>query len=196
MNQAILDSNDIATVSGVIIIFNYDGITGEYLDSCEEYLSEGIGLPANACIEPPPKTKAGYMACRIGDVWEIVADHRGKSVYNTETGQSMTIGVLGDLPINTTTLTPNTPFDKWNGREWITDKAAQHAADIITANHQRAELLAAANVAITPLTDAVDLGMATEAELVLLNNWRRYRVQLNRIALDTAPEIVWPELPV
>lgn len=195
MNQAILDNNYIATTSGVVTVFNYDGVTGEYLDSCEEYLSEGIGLPANACIDAPPKTKVGYIACRVSDMWEVVEDHRGKTLYSTETAQTITISELGELPVNSTTLAPTTPYDKWSGKKWVTDKAAQHAADIVTATHQRAKLIATANAAITPLADAVDLGMATEAETALLNNWRRYRVQLNRIEIDTAPDIVWPELP-
>ncbi|WON76299.1 tail fiber assembly protein [Serratia sp. UGAL515B_01] len=195
MNMAILDKNNIATTSGVLTVFNYDGKTGEYLDSCEEYLSEGVGLPANSCIEAPPKTSTGYIARRVGDVWDVVEDHRGKTLYSTETGQSVTISELGALPVNSTELVPNTPYDKWDGKEWVTDEIAQHDADIATATQQRAELLVLANAAITPLTDAVDLGMAAEEETVLLNNWRRYRVQLNRIEMDAAPNINWPEMP-
>jgi hypothetical protein len=195
MNQAILDNNYTAITSGLVTVFNYDGTTGEYLNCCDEFLSEGVGLPANACIDAPPKTKSGYIVCRVDDIWEIVEDHRGKKLYNTENGQPVTINELGALPLNTTALFPNTPFDQWDGKKWVTDKTAQHAADIVTATHQRAELNAAANAVITPLTDAVDLGMATEAEVALLSHWRRYRVQLSRIDLDAAPDINWPELP-
>ncbi|AHG21263.1 hypothetical protein Z042_17880 [Chania multitudinisentens RB-25] len=196
MNQAILDGSYIATISGVVTVFNYDGTTGEYLNSCEEFLSEGVGLPANACIDAPPKCKAGYIARRVGDTWETVADHRGKTLYSTETGQLLTISELGGLPVNSTILAPNTPYDKWNDKEWVTDKTAQHDADITAATHQRTELIAVANAAIMLLADAVDLDMATEAEVVLLNNWRRYRVQLNRVEMNAAPDIIWPELPV
>lgn len=195
MNQAILDNNYTAVTSGLVTVFNYDGKTGEYLNYSEEFLSEGVGLPANACTDAPPKTKSGYIARRVDDMWEVIEDHRGKKLYNTENGQPVTINELGALPLNTTALAPTTPFDQWDGKEWGTDQAAQHAADIVTATHQRAELNAAANAVITPLTDAVDLGMATEAEAELLSHWRRYRVQLSRIDLDAAPDINWPELP-
>lgn len=49
--------------------------------------------------------------------------------------------------------------------------------------------------AIAPLQDAVDLGIATEAEAALLLAWKKYRVLLNRINPEDAPDINWPEVP-
>ncbi|WP_333892370.1 tail fiber assembly protein [Atlantibacter subterraneus] len=59
---------------------------------------------------------------------------------------------------------------------------------------RRDELLAMATAKIAPLQDAVDLGMATEAETTLLQAWKTYRVLLNRIDI-TAQDITWPEVP-
>ncbi|MDU9394302.1 tail fiber assembly protein [Pseudomonas sp. zfem002] len=56
---------------------------------------------------------------------------------------------------------------------------------------------AAADAAIVPLQDAVDLDEATEAELALLKEWKRYRVLLNRLQDQPGypTEIDWPAPP-
>lgn len=59
---------------------------------------------------------------------------------------------------------------------------------------QRIRIAAAAKM-IAPLQDAVDLGIANDAEKVSLENWKRYRVMLNRLDIETAPAINWPAVP-
>ena len=66
---------------------------------------------------------------------------------------------------------------------------------VALAVRQRASLLATANAVIVPLQDAVDLGMATDAEGALLTEWRKYRVLLSRIDTSAAPDIEWPATP-
>lgn len=63
------------------------------------------------------------------------------------------------------------------------------------AEQKRKELMEGANLAITPLQDAVDLGIATDSEYALLLDWKKYRVLLNRIEVDSATDIQWPEVP-
>ncbi|WP_410735101.1 tail fiber assembly protein [Citrobacter koseri] len=60
------------------------------------------------------------------------------------------------------------------------------------AEAKKAELLSVATAAIAPLQDAVDLSEATEEETALLIEWKKYRVQVNRV--DTSKP-VWPETP-
>ncbi|HAY2484332.1 TPA: tail fiber assembly protein, partial [Escherichia coli] len=48
---------------------------------------------------------------------------------------------------------------------------------------------------IATLQDAVDLDMATEEEKLSLTHWKKYRVLLNRVQPENAPDIEWPELP-
>lgn len=71
------------------------------------------------------------------------------------------------------------------------EMAARHFA-------QRDAYLDEAAIRIAPLQDAVDLGMATADEVAELTAWKRYRVELNRLA--TAPgfpfDFQWPEVPV
>lgn len=56
----------------------------------------------------------------------------------------------------------------------------------------RDNLLAGAAVRIAPLQDAVDLDEATDEELAQLTAWKRYRVDLNRVDLNS-PQ--WPTAP-
>lgn len=60
--------------------------------------------------------------------------------------------------------------------------------------HIRDQCLASAAINMAPLSDAVDLGIATEAEAALLIQWRQYRVALGRIDLSVSG-IVWPQPP-
>lgn len=61
----------------------------------------------------------------------------------------------------------------------------------------RDTFLRLAAVRIAPLQDAVDLDEATEEETAALTEWKRYRIDLNRI--DQQPgfpaEVVWPTKP-
>ncbi|MGL4858552.1 MAG: tail fiber assembly protein [Enterobacteriaceae bacterium] len=194
MKQAILDDNGLTTQAGWITVYNYDGITGEFLSQSEEYLATGIGIPANSCLESPPVAKESFALCRADNQWCYLQDHRGESYYSTETGQPITISALGELPDNITELVPVTPHDRWDGEQWVTDIEAQQAAAIQQATAQKNRLLAEANDAIAPLQDAVDLEIATEQEIDLLKEWKTYRVLLNRIDVDT-PDLIWPKIP-
>ena len=57
------------------------------------------------------------------------------------------------------------------------------------------ERLDSASKIISPLQDAFDLEIATNAEVKKLAAWKKYRVLLNRIDVNTAPDIDWPAVP-
>ncbi|WP_269450521.1 tail fiber assembly protein [Xenorhabdus doucetiae] len=63
------------------------------------------------------------------------------------------------------------------------------------AESQKRHRLKTAAEKIDICQDAVDLGIATNAEKSALTEWRRYRVLLNRVDCSTAPDIQWPEQP-
>lgn len=63
---------------------------------------------------------------------------------------------------------------------------------IAEAEYQKQALLNEATVAIAPLQDAVDLGIATDAEREQLKAWKEYRVQVNRVDVGGGEEIEWP----
>lgn len=60
------------------------------------------------------------------------------------------------------------------------------------ADAKKQALIAEATRMIAPLQDAVDLGIATDAEAGAHNAWRTYRVQLMRVDTEN-PQ--WPEIP-
>ncbi|EQC0988109.1 tail fiber assembly protein [Enterobacter asburiae] len=67
-----------------------------------------------------------------------------------------------------------------------------HAAEV---RSKKQALLTQANNVIATLQDAVDLNLATDPEVALLLEWRKYRVLLNRIEVSNAPDIHWPIRP-
>ncbi|EFA3176602.1 tail fiber assembly protein, partial [Escherichia coli] len=117
MDNAVLNSEFIATKAGNITVYNYDSETREYISTSTEYLAVGVGIPACSCLDAPGIHKVGYAICRSVNLnsWEYVPDHRGEIVYSTETGESKEITAPGDYPENTTTIAPLSPYDKWDG---------------------------------------------------------------------------------
>lgn len=66
---------------------------------------------------------------------------------------------------------------------------------LFIATSRKAAAMDEAGQAMAPLQDAVDVGMATDAEAALLTEWKKYRVLLNRVDVSAAPNITWPEAP-
>ena len=89
----------------------------------------------------------------------------------------------------------NSEFDSWDGEKWVldTEKQRQHYINIAIA--QKKQLLNEANAQIEYLQDAVDADIATDAEKNLLAEWKKYRVLLNRIDVNLAPNIEWLQKP-
>lgn len=71
----------------------------------------------------------------------------------------------------------------------------QLLADVVA---QQAQRRAAADAAIAPLQDAVELEEATDTETALLKEWKRYRVALSRLPEQEGypSGIDWPTQPV
>lgn len=67
--------------------------------------------------------------------------------------------------------------------------------NIVVAEIEKSQLMAAANAAIIQFERAVRLGIATDKEIALLEAWERYSVLLMRIKPEAAPDIDWPEVP-
>ncbi|ENC1275547.1 tail fiber assembly protein [Escherichia coli] len=197
MAEAILDENMIATSAGDITVFNYDGDTREFLSSSVEYLAIGVGLPANSCIDAPGESKGGFAICRAADftAWEYVADHRGETVYDTETGESEIVSLPGDYPEGTTTLKPATPYDTWNGSEWVTDTEAQHAAEVEAAEQQKAALLLEAQATISLWQTELQLGIISDEDKASLIAWMNYIKAVQAVDSSKAPDNTWPTPP-
>ncbi|EEY6114355.1 TPA: tail fiber assembly protein [Escherichia coli] len=78
---------------------------------------------------------------------------------------------------------------------WI-DVSEPTTEQLIALKEQKKkELAEIANTEIAWRQDAVDAGMATEAEITVLAEWKKYRVLLMRIDTSTATDIEWPAAP-
>ncbi|KFK91690.1 MULTISPECIES: tail fiber assembly protein [unclassified Serratia (in: enterobacteria)] len=194
---ATLNDEGLATIAGWLTVYSIDPIQREYQQASLEYIQEGVGLPAFCYADKPTLPKAGLALVRSVDglKWETRPDYRGQTVYRIDTGQSEVVTLLGELSPELTLLAPQTPHDKWDGKKWVTDLVAQREAELTLARNELTYRQRVAAEKIIPLDDAVSLGMATEEETEALQAWKAYRVQLNRVDLESAPNIEWPRSP-
>ncbi|MCR1301097.1 MULTISPECIES: tail fiber assembly protein [unclassified Enterobacter] len=197
MAKATLNKNGIATKAGDITVYNYDGLTREYLTPSVEYLAVGVGIPANSSPDAPPEVKEGFAVCRAAssDGWEYLADHRGETVFDTTTGQPIHITAPGDYADNVTTIAPSTPYDKWNGSEWVTDENALKNGQIREAERKKSALLAGAQSTISLWQTELQLGIISDDDKASLITWMKYIRALNAVDTATAPFIEWPVKP-
>ena len=105
------------------------------------------------------------------------------------------VDCIGPVHAGFVTVAPSTPHDVWDGVAWVTDTAAQHAADVAAAEQKKSALRAATDAEIAWRQDAVDAGLVAEEETAALTEWKKYRVLLMRVDTSTAPAIEWPTPP-
>ncbi|HIF2770353.1 TPA: tail fiber assembly protein [Salmonella enterica] len=178
-----------------IKIFNLRSDTNEFIGAGDAYIPPHTGLPANCTDIAPPDIPSSYIAVFDSETqtWSLHEDHRGETVYDTTTGNQVYISDLGPLPENVTSVSPDGEYQKWDGKAWVKDEAAETAARLREAEGTKNRLLQMASGKIAPLQDAVDLGIATDEEKSQLAEWKKYRVLVNRV--DTSnPD--WPDVPV
>ncbi|KPU05823.1 hypothetical protein AN697_05230 [Enterobacter cloacae subsp. cloacae] len=154
----------------------------------------------------PEVLGASYIMNEFGEDWYTIAhDHqRTKDKYYAATDADGNIMCITDdgesfFPKN---------FSAWEiEKEEAPDNilVEGYNATIIdgvyTVNYIKAAeakknaLLSEASREIAPLQDAVELEIATEKEVHLLREWKKYRVLLNRVDPNEAPTITWPIKP-
>ena len=182
-------------VEGWALIYNTDNRTGEFINATYEYVAEGIGLPDHVCLDAPKSVKDDKAIIRDGDKWSYPSDHRGKKIYSTKTGAESMVIEIGDIPRDYTLLKPSSEFDSWDGEKWVLDENKQHQHYVAIATAQKKQLLSEVGSQIDYLQDAIDADIATDDEKSLFASLKKYRVLLNRIDVQQAPNIDWPEKP-
>ena len=192
--SAVLDENGLTISAGWAIIYSVDA-KGEFLQATYQYLPVGVGLPANAYLDAPKNVKDNQAIIHNGQQWTYPKDLRGTKIYSIETGSETTIQEVGEIPDGYTTLKPASEFDSWDGKKWQLDKNKQHQYEVNQASTKKNQLLAEATMQISYLQDAVDSQIASEQEMQLLIEWKKYRVLINRIDIEQAPNIEWPNKP-
>ncbi|ENB4669151.1 tail fiber assembly protein [Salmonella enterica subsp. enterica serovar Newport] len=180
-----------------IKIFNLRSDTNEFIGAGDAYIPPHTGLPANCTDIAPPDIPASHIAIFDAETqtWSLHEDHRGEMVYDTTTDNQVYISAPGPLPENVTSVSPGGEYQKWDSKAkvWVKDEAAEKAAQLRQAEETKNRLLQIASEKIAPLQDAVDLDIATDDEKAQLDEWKKYRILVNRVD-TTNPD--WPEVPV
>ena len=189
--SAVLDKNGLTISAGWAIIYNVDA-KGEFSQATYQYLPVGVGLPANAYLEAPKNVQDNQAIIHNGQKWIYPKDLRGTTIYSTETGAETTMEDVGDIPEGYTALKPGSEFDSWDGKKWQLDVNKQHQYEVNQASTKKNQLIAEATSQISYLQDAIDADIATDAEKSLFAALKKYRVLLNRIDVNQAPDIEWP----
>ena len=136
------------------------------------------------------------MAVFTGKGWSHEEDHRNETVYSIENGVAVTVDYIGAIKDGYVTLSPLTPYDKWDGEKWVTDTEAQHSAALDAAEAQRQSLIDAAMASISLIQLKLQAGRKlTQAETTRLNAVLDYIDAVTVTDTSTAPDVIWPELP-
>ena len=192
--SAVLDNSGLTISAGWAVIYNVDS-KGEFLQATYQYLPIGVGLPANAYLEAPQSVKDNQAIIHNGQQWTYPKDLRGTKIYSIETGGETILQEVGEIPDGFTELKPTSEFDSWDGKKWQFDKNKQHQYEVNQALTKKNQFLAEAASQLSYLQDAVDSQIASEQEAQLLVEWKKYRVLINRIDIELAPNIEWPNQP-
>lgn len=190
-----LNAEGLTTQSGIVRVYNYHPDTGEFTAATDEYLMAGVGIPANATTIAPLDVTEGKTCAFSDNGWVLLEDHRGEKVYSTTTGLEVAISALGDYPASVTKLAPTTSFDKWDGTQWVTDKAAQQASGVNAAVKTKAALISEANSITQAWQTQLLLGIITDADKATLTRWMTYVQAVQAVDTTVAPAIKWPDKP-
>ncbi len=103
---------------------------------------------------------------------------------------------IGAIKDGYVTLSPLTPYDKWDGEKWVTDTEAQHSAAVEAAEAQRQSLIDAAMASISLIQLKLQAERKlTQPENTRLNTVLDYIDAVTATDTSTAPDVIWPELP-
>ena len=152
--------------------------------------------PPQSAPDAPPDVPEGMLARRLNDDsgWELVHDTLG--IWYDSEGQRVHVDSLETDVSAFTRIPPPNDMSMLVDGEWADDPAKVSAAAKYAADSAVAVGMSVAARQIAVLQDAVELGMATQAESDAYTAWRRYRVLLSRAQSDPAyPDVVLPVQP-
>ncbi|EEG3089860.1 DUF4376 domain-containing protein [Salmonella enterica] len=106
-----------------IRVYNLRADTNEFIGAGDAWITPHTGLPANCTDIAPPDIPASHIAIfdPETETWSLNEDHRGETVYDTQTGNPIYISEPGPLPENTTTQAPTSSVDKFENGKWVAD---------------------------------------------------------------------------
>lgn len=173
--------------------FNHDHPLHQFTGA--DYANKDSFSPVNA-LRIEPETLPGFWPCEQDGAWVLIPDHRGTKVYDTATAQESEIKELGELPDGVTTIAPDVEFPKWNGKRWVTDKAAKKESEIVAAETQKQYLIAEASQKTQLWQTQLMLGIITEEDKASLKEWMLYVQDVQTVDPSLGADVVWPTPPV
>lgn len=195
--MSLFDKNGNATETHVATVSSYDAMTGEFIDTYDVRIIDGTGIPAFSTLTIAPEPEKGFAYIWNGLSWDAVPDFRGMTAYIKESVEVVTVRDIGELAETLTLIKPLTPFDKWDGMQWVTDTDAQHASDVATADAEKQSRIDQANDYMNnkqwPGKSA--LGRMKDTEKGQYNLWLDYLDALEAVDTSSAPDIKWPTPP-
>lgn len=198
IESAKFGDDGLTVLPGWVKIYRVHPETREFIGASMDHVPLGASVVADAYLDEPGIPSDQNLAIvRAPDEksWLYVPDYRGTVAYNKETKQPFEITDLGELPDNLTLSDPQTPFDKWNGKKWVTDKTEQHTYYVALAENQKQALLADAEQEIAMLERKIRLNMATDTDREKLTEWEIFSIKVSDTDVSAAPDILWPEKP-
>ena len=193
--KPVFDENGLATEPGYIRCYYYDAVTSEYMGWSDEYINIGVSMPGNSTDIDPGDEVAGKVAVFQSGGWVLNEDHRGETVYSTADATPSTVDYIGPVKDGYTNVAPTGPYQKWDGKKWMADTDAQHAADVKAADKQKAALLVEAQETIRFWQTELQLGIISEEDKASLIAWINYIKSLQALDTSKAPDINWPLKP-
>ncbi|PHM55174.1 tail fiber assembly protein [Xenorhabdus sp. KK7.4] len=198
LNTPTFDNNGFATSNGWVMVYRANTETREYICADMERTVIGVSLSAGAYLDAPEVPNSADIAvCRSIDEksWVNVPDFRGKTAYHIKTQQAKSIESIGELSSELTLLEPKTSFDKWDGKQWVTDLVEKQKHDLQQLEDQKQSLLNEAEQKIVKLERKVRLNMASQEEISLLREWEVYSIKLIELDISDIKKIDWPTKP-
>lgn len=193
--KPIFDENGLATEPDDIRCYYYDAVTFEYMGWSDEYINLGVSMPGHSTDIEPGDEVAGKVAVFQNGGWVLNEDHRGETVYSTADASASTVDYIGPVKDGYTSVAPSGPYQKWDGKKWIADTDAQHAADVKAADKQKAALLVEAQETISFWQTGLQLGIISDEDKASLIVWMKYIKALQALDTSKAPDINWPLKP-
>ncbi|ELY4859618.1 tail fiber assembly protein [Cronobacter sakazakii] len=193
--KPVFDENGLAKEAGEIRCYYYDAVTFEYMGWSDEYINIGVSMPGDSTDIEPGDEVAGKVAVFQSGGWVLNEDYRGETVYSTADASASTVDYIGPVKDGYTSVAPSGPYQKWDGKKWITDTDAQHAADVKAADKQKTALLVEAQETISFWQTELQLGIISDKDKASLISWMQYIKAVQAVDTSKAPDITWPEKP-
>lgn len=193
--KPVFDENGLAKEAGEIRCYYYDAVTFEYMGWSDEYINIGVSMPGDSTDIDPGDEVAGKVAVFQNVGWVLNEDHRGETVYSTADASASTVDYIGPVKDGYTSAAPSGPYQKWDGKKWVTDTDAQHAADVKAADKQKAALLVEAQETISFWQTELQLDIISDEDKASLITWMQYIKEVQAVDTSKAPDITWPTPP-